>query len=100
MLRTTFTPWMAYTKTGLCWWTGSRFPTVRTILNGIFAAHGNVVRARIVRDPMGMSLGFGYVAMGDESEAISALDALNGKSLCERILLVVQADAPSLPRRP
>jgi len=69
-------------------------------LKRIFAAHGNVVWARIVRDPMGMSLGLGYVAMGDESEAISALDALNGKSLCERILLVVQADAPSLPRRP
>lgn len=48
---------------------------------------------------MGMLLGFGYIAMGDESQALSATEALNGKSLCGHVLLVIHAAAPPLPRR-
>ncbi|MBA2253063.1 MAG: hypothetical protein H0W13_10245 [Nitrospirales bacterium] len=57
------------------------------------------MRARIVRDRMGMSLGFGYVAMASESEAHAAIEALNGKCIRDRVFLIVHADSPPLPRR-
>jgi polyadenylate-binding protein len=68
-------------------------------LTRIFTAYGEVVWARVVRDPMGMSLGFGYVAMASMSEAHAAIEALNGKCLAERVIQVVHAEAPPLPRR-
>jgi RNA recognition motif-containing protein len=45
------------------------------------------------------SLGFGYVAMASASEAHAAIEALNGKCLAERVIQVVHADSPPLPRR-
>ena len=68
-------------------------------LKRIFAPYGTVVWARIVRDRMGMSLGFGYVAMASESEAHAAIEALHGKCLSDRVIQVVHAESPPLPRR-
>jgi RNA recognition motif-containing protein len=66
----------------------------------VFTPFGNVVSARIVRDPMGMSLGFGYISLASELEVKAALEGLNGKRLCERVLKIVRAESPPLPRRP
>jgi RNA recognition motif-containing protein len=68
-------------------------------LTRIFTAYGEVVWARVVRDRMGISLGFGYVAMASASEADAAIEALHGKCLAERVIQVVHAEAPPLPRR-
>ena len=54
---------------------------------------------QIVRDPMGMSLGFGYVALTSEPELQAALAALNGKRLYERPLIVIRSESMPLPRR-
>jgi RNA recognition motif-containing protein len=54
---------------------------------------------QIIRDPMGMSLGFGYVALTSEPELQMALAALNGKRLYERPLIVIRSESMPLPRR-
>ena len=68
-------------------------------LKRVFAPYGNVGSVQIVRDPMGMSLGFGYVALTSEPELQAALATLNGKRLYERPLKVVRAESVPLPRR-
>ena len=69
-------------------------------LKRVFVPYGNVGSVQIVRDHMGMSLGFGYVALTSETELQAALAALNGKRLCERPLKIVRAESMRLPRRP
>lgn len=68
-------------------------------LKRIFAPYGNILWTRVVRDRMGISLGFAYVAMADDSEANAAIKALNGKCINERVFQVIHAEAPPLPRR-
>ena len=65
----------------------------------IFTPYGKVMWARIVGDRMGMSLGFGYVAMASASEADAAIEALHRKCLSDRVMQVVHADSSPLPRR-
>jgi hypothetical protein len=71
----------------------------RMISNGSSPHNGNVGSVQIVRDPMGMSLGFGYVALTSEPELQVALAALNGKRLYERPLIVIRSESMPLPRR-
>jgi RNA recognition motif-containing protein len=68
-------------------------------LKRVFAPYGNVGLVQIIRDPMGMSLGFGYVALTSENELQAALAALNGKPLYERPLIVIRSESVPLPRR-
>jgi len=68
-------------------------------LKRVFAPYGNVRLVQIIRDPMGMSLGFGYVALTSEPELQAALAALNGKPLYERPLIVIRSESVPLPRR-
>ena len=68
-------------------------------LKRIFSAYGTVTWARLVSDHMGMSLGFGYVGLTNDVEIDAALAALHGKHLCGRLLKIVRAAPPPLPRR-
>jgi RNA recognition motif-containing protein len=60
-------------------------------LKAIFKDYGEVISARIVVDRVtGYSRGFGFVAMAEEADALSAVEALNratleGKSITVRI---------------
>ena len=57
-----------------------------------FASYGNVSSARLVKDrETGRSRGFGFVEMPVESEALTAINALNGKDIGGRPLRVVEA---------
>ena len=68
-------------------------------LKRIFASYGTVTGVRLVRDPLGMSLGFGYVGLTSDIEIEAATAAPNGKCLGGRLLKIVRAEAPPLPRR-
>jgi len=65
----------------------------------VFAPYGNVGSVQVVRDYMGMSLGFGYMALTSETELQAALAALNGKRLYERLLIIIRAESVPLRRR-
>lgn len=57
-----------------------------------FAAFGNATSARIVKDrETNRSRGFGFVEMPVESEALTAINALNGKEVGGRPLRVIEA---------
>jgi RNA recognition motif-containing protein len=61
-------------------------------LQGEFAAFGNVSSARVVKDrETNRSRGFGFVEMPVESEALTAINALNAKEVGGRALRVVEA---------
>jgi len=61
-------------------------------LRDIFAAHGDVITASIVRDKFsGQSRGFGFVEMENQNEAEEAIKQLNGTDLQGRTLTVNQA---------
>ncbi len=61
-------------------------------LNDLFSEFGEVESARIITDKYnGRSKGFGFVIMEDNTEAKSAIDGLNGKSVNDRELTVNEA---------
>ncbi len=61
-------------------------------LEAVFAEYGQVASARVITDRFsGRPRGFGFVEMGNESEAQAAIDALNGRDLKGRPLTVNQA---------
>ena len=65
------------------------FNTTDDELAQIFAEHGQVQRASIVTDrDTGRSRGFGFVEMGNDQEAQSAIQALNGAMVEGRSLTV------------
>ncbi len=58
-------------------------------LGTVFAEHGQVVDAVVITDKMsGRSKGFGFVEFADEESAKKAIDAMNGKELEGRNLVV------------
>lgn len=62
-------------------------------LTSMFAAHGTVVRAKVVTDrDTGRSRGFGFVTMGDEPGATKAIQALNGLDCGGRALTVRKSE--------
>lgn len=66
-------------------------------LTAMFAAHGTVVRAKVVSDrDTGRSRGFGFVTMGDEASGQKAIQALNGQDMNGRALTVRKSE----PRPP
>jgi RNA recognition motif-containing protein len=61
-------------------------------LQQLFAAHGVVQSAQVIIDrDTGRSKGFGFVEMGNDSEAQAAIAALNGKEVEGRALTVNEA---------
>lgn len=61
-------------------------------LSKMFEPHGTVQSAKIVMDrETGRSKGFGFVEMGSDNEASSAITALNGQSQDGRALTVNEA---------
>ncbi len=68
-------------------------------LHEIFAAHGNVITAKVIMDrETGRSRGFGFVEM-DDADALIAIKAMNGKEVEGRVLTVNEA-RPREPSRP
>ena len=58
-------------------------------LSNLFAAHGEVVSAKIVTDKFtNRSKGFGFVEMGSDEEGNKAIKGLNGKELEGRAMSV------------
>jgi RNA recognition motif-containing protein len=61
-------------------------------LQRLFEAHGSVVSAQVIMDrDTGRSKGFGFVEMGNDSEAQSAISDMNGKEIDGRSLTVNEA---------
>jgi RNA recognition motif-containing protein len=61
-------------------------------LEQMFAAHGTVQSAQVIMDrDTGRSKGFGFVEMGSDAEAQTAITALNGKEVDGRALTVNEA---------
>jgi RNA recognition motif-containing protein len=62
------------------------------ILKNTFETHGKVVTAKVITDRQtGRSRGFGFVEMENESEAETAIKALNGTELSGRSIIVSEA---------
>jgi RNA recognition motif-containing protein len=58
----------------------------------LFKQHGDVTRAQVIMDrDTGRSRGFGFVEMGNDAEALKAIDALNGFMFNGRALTVNEA---------
>ncbi len=61
-------------------------------LEQMFQPHGTVVSAQVIMDrDTGRSKGFGFVEMGSDNEAQTAIKAMNGKEVNGRQLTVNEA---------
>lgn len=68
------------------------YSTTNDTLEQLFSQHGEVRSAQVVMDrDTGRSKGFGFVEMGDEEGAKSAIAALNGTDVGGRQLTVNEA---------
>jgi cold-inducible RNA-binding protein len=68
------------------------FDTSERELEAAFAAYGSVTSARIATDrDTNRPRGFGFVEMGNQTEAEAAIAALNGRELQGRTLTVNEA---------
>lgn len=71
---------------------GLPYATTEDQLQDVFAAHGNVVSARIITDKFtGRSRGFGFVEMASSDEAQRAIEALHDSDMGGRKLTVSEA---------
>jgi cold-inducible RNA-binding protein len=71
---------------------GLPFSTTDEELNQIFAAHGKVASANVVRDrESGRSKGFGFVEFENDDEGKAAEKALNGSEIGGRTISVAEA---------
>lgn len=69
-------------------------------LSQAFSAYGSVNSAKVMMErETGRSKGFGFVEMGSDAEAQSAIQGMNGQSLGGRSLVVNEA-RPMEPRPP
>lgn len=74
------------------------YETSSSDLEKMFSEHGTVQSAEVISDRMtGQSKGFGFVEMASDSEAQSAISALNGTDHRGRALTVNEA-RPREPR--
>ena len=68
---------------------GLRFSTTDDELKELFAAHGAVASATVVRDrDSGRSKGFGFVEYENDEEGKKAQEALNGSEMGGRTITV------------
>ncbi len=71
---------------------GLPFATTDEELKELFAAHGSVASATVVRDrDSGRSKGFGFVEYDNDEEGKAAETALNGSEFGGRTISVAQA---------
>ena len=71
---------------------GLPFATTDDELNELFAAHGKVASAMVVRDrDSGRSKGFGFVEFENDDEGKAAEKALNGSEIGGRTISVAEA---------
>ena len=71
---------------------GLPYSVTEARLQEIFAAHGTVESAKVIKDKFtGQSRGFGFVDMGSGGEAQRAMQALNGTDMDGRTLVVNEA---------
>ena len=72
---------------------GNLSPTVnRAVLEELFGAYGTVAGSALVCDRVtGESRGFGFVEMSSESQARTAIAALDGKAHEGTMLIVTEA---------
>lgn len=69
-------------------------------LRGAFEVYGAVASAKVIRDNVsGISRGFGFVEMPNNSEADTAMKALNGQDLKGSMLKISEARPKSEKRR-
>ena len=69
------------------------FQTSEEDLRSAFSAHGEVVDAKIITDrETGRSRGFGFLTMGTDEAARTAIEAMNGAQLDGRPLRVNEAE--------
>lgn len=62
-------------------------------LQSAFSAHGEVVSAKVITDrDTGRSRGFGFVEMGNSTDAGNAIKALNNSELKGRNIVVNKAN--------
>lgn len=70
-------------------------------LREAFEVFGEVRSAKIIKDKVsGQSRGFGFVDMPDRSEALAAINGLNGQTFGDRILTVNEARPREERREP
>lgn len=63
-------------------------------LNDLFSSYGSVLSARVIKDKFsGQSRGFGFVELSD-SDAQSAMSALNGSDFNGQRIIVSEARPP------
>jgi len=68
------------------------FDTTEDELHQLFSAHGQVVSTKLVTDmDTGRSRGFGFVEMGTDAEALTAIEKMNKAKVGERELTVNEA---------
>ncbi|MDD3877387.1 MAG: RNA-binding protein [Bacteroidales bacterium] len=61
-------------------------------LEELFAEYGEVTSVKIIKDKFsGRSKGFGFVEMADDNGGKEAINALNGKPLLDREIIVSEA---------
>lgn len=75
------------------------FDTTDSTLRTLFSAYGTISSATVLSDrETGRSRGFGFVEMESDSEAMAAIQGLNGKAVDGRNLNVNEA-RPREPRQ-
>lgn len=76
------------------------FKTTENELRSLFEAHGDVASASLVMDrETGRPRGFGFVEMPNADQAQAAIQAINGKNVGGRDLVVNEAQPkPDRPR--
>eukprot|EP00928_Gymnodinium_smaydae_P053510 TRINITY_DN37488_c0_g1_i1.p1 TRINITY_DN37488_c0_g1~~TRINITY_DN37488_c0_g1_i1.p1 ORF type:complete len:385 (+),score=132.49 TRINITY_DN37488_c0_g1_i1:87-1241(+) len=66
-------------------------------LKKMFEEHGTVLQAQIKTQDNGKSRGFGFVIMSTEEEGKKAIEAMNGKEVSGKTLVVVPAERRQVP---
>jgi len=68
------------------------FEATEEELRGLFAEHGEVIKANIITDrDTGRPRGFGFVEMADETSGRTAIEQVNGREVGGRTLTVNEA---------
>jgi cold-inducible RNA-binding protein len=74
------------------------YTVTQTELESAFAPHGVVQSAQVIMDrETGRSKGFGFVEMGTDQEAQTAISAMNGQDMAGRSLTVNEARPKERP---
>ncbi len=71
---------------------GLAYSVTEQELETLFAEYGKVTSAAVIKDrDSGQSKGFGFIEMSEDSEAKTAMVALNGKEISGRAIMVNEA---------